>query len=251
LLGFQVGEVESAHLAYDEHTGRPLTRVTALLYPQQLDASGLSAATITDWRSATDEKIRKLIAFGYRARLAQSPPLLGARSIALVQVRAAAAAHLTNDDVSPRIPSAAGSASPEDIASQADQILAKVNRIPIEQIGQHIEILTARLATLAASPETADSLAHLHHGLAQLDQMLSQIQPKIGPIVAKLNDAAGQLSGIALAVEQLLDGEGAGQDSSLPEAIRQLNETARSIRTLADYLNRHPEALIRGKRPDK
>jgi hypothetical protein len=49
----------------------------------------------------------------------------------------------------------------------------------------------------------------------------------------------------------LLDGDGDAQDSSLPEAIRQLNETARSIRTLADYLNRHPEALIRGKRLEK
>jgi paraquat-inducible protein B len=250
LLGFQVGEVETVHLAYDEHTGRPMTSVTALLYPQQLDGSSLTAA-VTDWRAATDEKIRKLISFGYRARLSQSPPLLGARSIALVQISAAAAAHLTRDGVNPRIPSAAGSASIEDIVSQADQILAKVNRIPIEQIGQHIKILTARLASLAAAPGTADSLGHLHHSLAQLDQMLSQIQPQIGPLVAKLNDAAGEVSGIALAVKQLLDGEGAGQDSSLPEAIRQLNETARSIRTLADYLDRHPEALIRGKRSEK
>jgi paraquat-inducible protein B len=30
-----------------------------------------------------------------------------------------------------------------------------------------------------------------------------------------------------------------------------LNEAARSVRTLADYLDRHPEALIRGKKPDQ
>jgi paraquat-inducible protein B len=158
---------------------------------------------------------------------------------------------LTNEGVNPRIPSDAGSASLDDIAAEADQILAKVNRIPIEQIGRHLELVTGRLASLAASPETAESLAHLNHGMAQLDQMLSDVQPQIGPIVAKLNEAAGDVAGIALAVRKLLDGDGADQDSSLPEALRQLNETARSIRTLADYLNRHPEALIRGKRPDK
>jgi paraquat-inducible protein B len=48
----------------------------------------------------------------------------------------------------------------------------------------------------------------------------------------------------------LLSGEGAGQDASLPDAIRQLNDAARSIRSLADYLGRHPEAVIRGKTKD-
>jgi ABC-type transporter Mla subunit MlaD len=169
----------------------------------------------------------------------------------LVQVRGAATADLVSDGVNPRIPSAASSASLDDIASQADQILAKVNRIPIEEIGQHLGIVTRRLASLASSPETEDSLAHLHRGMAQFDRILSDVQPQIGPIVTKLNDAAGQFSGISLALKQLLDGDGAGQESSLPEAIRQLNQTARSIRTLSDYLDRHPEALIRGKRPEK
>ena len=36
-----------------------------------------------------------------------------------------------------------------------------------------------------------------------------------------------------------------------PDAIRQITEAARSIKTLTDYLDRHPEALIRGKRPEK
>lgn len=228
LLGFQVGEVETARLAYDQRTGKPFTSVTAALYPQQLDPTGLGAGSVTDWRSATDAKIRRLIRLGFRARLEQSPPLLGARSIALVQVKGAPSDELRYEGKNPRIPSAAGSASVDDIASQADQILAKINRMPIEQIGQNLKAVTA-----------------------QLDLILSGVQPQIGPLVAKLNEAAGQISGISVAVKQLLDGEGAAQDSSLPEAIHQLTEAARSIHTLADYLDRHPEALIRGKRPEK
>jgi paraquat-inducible protein B len=251
LLGFQVGEIESARLTYDEHTGKPLTTVTASLYPQQLDPKGLAPGSATDWRTVTDEKVRQLIRFGYRARLEQSPPLVGTRSIALVQVTGAPAANLTTDGVNLRFPSAAGSTSLDDIASQADQILAKVNRIPIEEIGQNLKVVTRRLASLISSPQIEDSLSHLSRSLAQLDLMLGQVQPQIGPLVSKLNDAAGQVSSISLAVRRLLDGEGAAQDSSLPEAIRELNEAARSIRTLADYLDRHPEALIRGKRPEK
>lgn len=251
LLGFQIGEVETVRLAYDERTGKPLTAVSALLYPQQIDPSRLGAGTVADGRSATDEKVRKLVSFGYRARLAQSPPLVGAWSIALLQVRGAVAAHLTNDGDNSRIPSAAASASLDDITTAADQILAKVNRIPIAEIGQHLQIITGRLASVTASPKTADSLAHLQHAMAQLDQILSQAQPQIGPILTKLNDAAGQVSAISIAVDKLLDGDGADQNSNLPEAIRQLNETLRSIRTLTDYLDRHPEALLRGKRSEK
>jgi paraquat-inducible protein B len=251
LLGFQVGEVETARLTYDERTGKPLTTVTASLYPQQLDPVRLKAGSVIDWRSATDEKVRKLIRLGYRARLEQSPPLMGARSIALVHVQGAATGNLTYDGMNLRIPSAAGSASVDDITSQADQILARINRIPIEEIGQNVTVVSRRLASLMSSPKIDDSLSHFNHSLAQLDLMLSQIQPQAGPLVSRLNEAAGQVSGISLGFQHLLDGEGAAQDSSIPDAIRQLNEAARSIRTLADYLDRHPEALIRGKRPEK
>jgi paraquat-inducible protein B len=251
LLGFQVGEIESARLTYDERTGKPFTTVIASLYPQQLDPTGLAAESAADWRLLTDNKVRKLIRLGFRARLEQSPPLVGARSIALVQVNGTAPANLTPDSVSPRIPSAAGTTSLDDITSQADQILAKVNGIPIEEIGKNLKIVTSRLAVLISSPKVEDSFSHLNHGLAQLDLMLGAAQPQIGPLVSKLNQAAGEVSSISLAVKRLLDGDGDAQDSSLPEAIRQLNETARSIRTLADYLNRHPEALIRGKRLEK
>jgi paraquat-inducible protein B len=251
LLGFQVGEIESARLTYDERTGKPFTTVIASLYPQQLDPTGLSAESAADWRLLTDKKVRQLIRLGFRARLEQSPPLVGARSIALVQVKGTAPANLTSDSVSPRIPSAAGTTSLDDITSQADQILAKVNGIPIEEIGKDLKIVTSRLAVLISSPKIEDSLSHLNHGLAQPDLMLGAAQPQIGPLISKLNEAAGEVSSISLAVKRLLDGDGDAQDSSLPEAIRQLNETARSIRTLADYLNRHPEALIRGKRLEK
>ena len=80
--------------------------------------------------------------------------------------------------------------------------------------------------------------------------MLGQIQPQVGPIMIKLNDAAGQISSTAQAAHQLLDAGGAAQGDNVSEAIRQLTEAARSVRALADNLDRHPEALIRGKRPD-
>ena len=80
--------------------------------------------------------------------------------------------------------------------------------------------------------------------------MVAQVKPQVGPLIGKLNQAADQLNGAAAAARGVLTGEGAGQDASLPGAIRQLTDAARSIRSLADYLSRHPEAVIKGKVKD-
>jgi paraquat-inducible protein B len=251
LLGFQIGEVETAQLTYDKRTARPFTRVTALLYPQRLDVIVPSTGSADDWQSATDAKLRQLLRNGYRARLQQTPPLVGSQSIALVEVKGVSASDLAHDSANPRIPSVPGSTDPDDITAQADQILAKINHIPIEQIGQDLQQVTTRLRGLVTSPKMEESLAHLNHTLAELDQMLGNVEPQIGPLVTKLNQAAAQISATALATHQLLDNDGGGQGDSLTQTLQQLNEAARSIRTLADYLGRHPEALIRGKRPEK
>ncbi len=251
LLGFQIGEVETARLAYDSKTGKPFTSVTALLYPRQLDLVIPATASDGDLRSMTDEKIRSLLRAGYRATLQQVPALVGNLSIALVETQRAAHADLAYDGSNPRIPSAPGSGDFKDITTQANQILAKVNRIPIEQIGEDLRQVTSRLRALATSPKTEQTLEHLNDSLTQVDQMLSQVQPQLGPLIAKLSEAATQISDTALAAHQLLESDGGPQDANLSETLRQLAEAARSIRALTDYLGRHPEALIRGKGNDR
>jgi paraquat-inducible protein B len=37
----------------------------------------------------------------------------------------------------------------------------------------------------------------------------------------------------------------------LREALREMGKAAQSLRDLTDYLDRHPESLIRGKQEDK
>ena len=55
---------------------------------------------------------------------------------------------------------------------------------------------------------------------------------------------------LARSANKIVSREGASQDASLPDAIRQLTEASRSLRSLADYLDRHPEAVLKGKRPE-
>jgi paraquat-inducible protein B len=253
LLGYQIGEVESTRLAYNERTGAPYAIATALLYPQQMHVNPGAAAQSTpdDWRAITDAALTRLIHLGYRARLQQSPPVLGDQSIALVRTAGASPAQLLTDGDISRFPSAPGSSNLGDITAKADVFLTKLDAVPLEDIGANLMRITSNLDGLMSSPELKDSLTHLHSTLTSIDKLLHDVQPQIGPLIGKLNDAAAELSGTATALRQIAESGGPGEDASLPEAIRQITEAARSIKTLTDYLDRHPEALIRGKRPER
>jgi len=253
LLGYQIGEVESTRLAYNERTGAPYGIATAVLYPQQMHVNpGAGAQSTTDnWRATTDAALTRLIHLGFRARLQQSPPVLGDQSIALVRTAGASPAQLLTDGDIPRFPSAPGSSNLADITAKAAVFLNKLDAVPLEDIGANLNRIIGNLDRLTSSPELKDSLTHLHSTLTSIDKLLQDVQPQIGPLIGKLNDAVAELSGTATALRQIAESGGPSEDASLPEAIRQITEAARSIKTLTDYLDRHPEALIRGKRPEK
>jgi paraquat-inducible protein B len=59
--------------------------------------------------------------------------------------------------------------------------------------------------------------------------------------------AALKEAGKALAELQLTVGSNSVLVNRFTEALREVERSARSLRTLADYLERHPEALLRGK----
>ena len=140
----------------------------------------------------------------------------------------------------PRIPSAVATGDADQLLSQANDMLSRINQIPFAEIGQHLNGLTTHLDDVTGSPEVKDSIVHLDNTLRQIDRT-------IGPLVARLNQTVAELGGAATAARGVLGGAGANQDQSLAEAIRQIDATARSLRALTDYLGRHPEALIGGK----
>jgi paraquat-inducible protein B len=91
------------------------------------------------------------------------------------------------------------------------------------------------------SPELAGTLKNL-------DLLTREASTHIGPTMESLQSASAQLEKTLSATSGLLGSSttGAGE---LPRALRDLREASRSVRLLTDYLERHPEALVQGKRP--
>ncbi len=250
LRGFQIGTVTARSIRFDQASGTLTTPVTIAIEPDRLDASGSIADISADLSGTTDTTISRLIGQGYRARLAQTPPIVGGRVVDLVRVSGARRASLIGQRgigaAYPLIP-ATSSGDVTALMAKADDILGKVQQIPIVEIGADIRSITGNLNRLVSSPKVTDSLTHLDSTLAQIDQAVRETKPKIGPLVDKLNVAADQIQSLASSANALVSTDGSTQDASVPAALRQLTDAARSLRALADYLGRHPEAILRGK----
>ncbi len=243
LSGVRIGRVLSSDVSLPPGAEAPRTAVALEIEPDKLDLP-----VDGDPQARTDNALRRLIHGGYRLTLSQTPPLVGTASLTFV--RSATAPRAALSGATPQLIPTSSGAGLDDLTTKVNAILDKVNGVPIQAIGQDVREITRHLRALVASPQLSDSLTHLDGTLTQADQMMTEAKPKIGPLIDKLNQAADEVSGAAAAGQALLSGQGAGQDASLPDAIRQLNDAARSIRSLADYLGRHPEAVIRGKTKD-
>jgi paraquat-inducible protein B len=75
------------------------------------------------------------------------------------------------------------------------------------------------------------------------------MEPQIEPLIKSLRQAAEAAQSTLEQASNVL-GSNAAQTPDLPRLMQELTDAARSIRTLADYLDRHPEALIRGKQKE-
>lgn len=92
-----------------------------------------------------------------------------------------------------------------------------------------------------------DSLAkNMDGSLIELRKTLAQVNTQVLPeIQGTLDQAQKTLANTNQALS-----EESPQRQQLGQALEEMQRTARSVRVLADFLGRHPEALIRGRGED-
>lgn len=246
LRGFKVGEVSSVSLGVDAASGTIATSVLIALDPRRLHFSE-DASSVHDWQSALNGVLSVLIQHDLRARLARSPPLVGSPQVELATIEGAPAASLQRAGPYYEIPS--------DEQGGMSHVVREAENFPVKEIGENLRAITAQIKSLSASPELKQSIGHLDAALASLDRTLAQAGPKVAPTlesvhrtVDSLRRTAEKLDATVDAARQLMGTSPAASDGSLQPALLHISEAARSVRVLADYLDEHPETLIRGRR---
>jgi len=244
LDGMPVGQVCTVSLQYDPQQQRMTVPVTFALYPKQF---GIHTGA-NQSRSSTavlDKMMAQLVDRGLRAQLTSSSLLLGGKEISLVMAGKAGGQILRTAANIPEIPAVSGGGFTELIAS-INRISSKINNIPLEDIGQNLKKLSARLNALAASPEIRESLAHMDKTLGNAQAITGSLRGRILPTVISIRKTADAAAVMAKTITRITGG-GPDTQEDLQHLVAELTRTARAVRSLANYLNRHPEALIQGR----
>jgi paraquat-inducible protein B len=227
-FGIQVGTVTNVSLDFDPATARARVKVRFDIQPQRVVPEAAS-------ENDSVQIARRLVARGLRAELQTSSYLTGAKVLALTLQPDAPKADLTKEGDVYVIPSVGGGL--DNILSTVSDITTKINKLPLDEIAANLN------GTLKSANAAMGNVNEL---VRKTDTGLSPVLARMPALMTSLQEAVARTGRTLGSIDQ-----GYGKDSQfsrdLERAMVQVGDTARSIRLLADYLDRHPEALIRGR----
>lgn len=248
LRGFTVGEVTSIGLSVDPQTGRIATPVLLALDPTRFHLTGPPPSD-GNWKPIMDATLAKLIGEGLRASLTRAVPVVGGEQVELAMIPGVQPARLETAGQYAQIPAAAGGG--------LERLPAEISSLPLTQIADNLRTITDQLRALTSSPQLRDSIGHLDATLAALDRLSRQAGPEVAPTlrevrvtVASLRAAAQQLDATAESARMTMGASAAAPSGNVQHALDELAGAARAVRSLANYLDEHPEALLRGRGPE-
>ncbi len=225
--GVVIGEVKSIGIQFDRSEREFRMPVMITLYPDRLHTrnSGEPEASLRTQK----QRLRFLIDKGLRAQMRTGNLLTGQNYIALDFFPKAPKVSVDvakNPVELPTVPNGL-----DELQSQVQEIATKLNKVPFEQIGADVRT----------------ALATLNKTLVSAEQLTRTLNNDVSPeITAAMKDARKTIN----SAERTL-----AQDSPLQQDMRQtlqeLTRAAGSVRVLTDYLERHPESLLRGKPEDQ
>jgi paraquat-inducible protein B len=230
LEGVEVGQVISSQLQYDDVSGMPQMLTTLQLDPSRIQIvhqRGDSSASPTD---ALRARIAKLVGRGLRAQLTTASFLTGNKVVSLDVDKEAPAAKIELVDGLPQLPTMSG--------SDLTQILANV-----KSVLHHIDAATE-------GPELGHAIKELDRTLTNLGELTHDVEPQVKPLLDSLRQTADAAQHTLEAADKVLGGRASGS-ADLTQLVRELTDAARSLRALTDYLDRHPESLLRGRPGEK
>jgi paraquat-inducible protein B len=185
--------------------------------------------------------IKQLVAKGLRGQLKTGSLLTGQLYVELdlyPNAPGAMVARHGDYDVLPTMPG-----SLEAITNKVTEILDRLESFPFDRIGQDLTETLAGASELVNSAALKQGIAELEQTLTEVRLLTEQLNTGIAPeLTATLRQTTETLRGARQVIE-----EGSPISVDLRRTLQEISGAARSLRIMADYFERHPEALLRGK----
>lgn len=148
----------------------------------------------------------------------------------------------------------------EQAQQAAAEIIANLKQIDFDGFGKALRAAIDGINSTLSSPglRTAlqnlpETLANLNKTLASVETLAGNLDKRSGPLMTSMQQtserstAAVEQARATLESMQGLVDAGSPLAGQLVNVLEELRGTARSIRLLADYLERNPSALVRGR----
>lgn len=226
--GVALGEVKSIGIEYDMATREFVMPVLVQIYPIRLGRRLLSGA-LGEQHHTEKERLAFFVSRGLRAQLRTGNLLTGQVYVALDFFPKTPLIKFDANAVPLQLPTIPGAL--DEIQTQVSEIARKLSKVPFDEIGNDLRT-------------TMKSLTRTLNSAEELTQRLNNdVAPEV---VAAMKDVRKTLN----AAEHTL-AEDAPLQQDLRQTLQEVSRAAGSLRILTDYLERHPESLVRGKVEDQ
>lgn len=268
-LGVQVGEVKDISVIQDPLKSSFYIQVIVELTSGKIKQS---LTKVTSGPKETYEYCNQLIKQGLRAELGLQSVVTGQLQIELDFYPKEKAIFVGENAQCQEIPT---------IPSKFEKLTKTLENLPLKEIVDKVSSSLNRIDALLESPEIIETLQSTklamkdarkvfyninkqvppllnkldvvlesYGSLAQnVDQQVAPLSFKVDELVKTVNEASKQADRTLKTIENVV-GENSITTVELAETLKEFSSAARSIRNLADYLNRHPETIVRGRPVD-
>jgi len=229
--GIKVGNVTEIHLEYDGE-GNVRIPIRIEFEPQRVQRAGRAA----DEPSPPGELFRvlnQLVGKGMRAQLKVSSFLTGALIVSFDFFPNAPPATITMVDKIPKFPTVPSDI--ETLTASLSAVASKVAALPLNELISDVRGFIQSFKAITDDPALRAVIGNMNQTLAGADKTLNAAEAALKQLDATLVSATSAYGGESQVRRELVD------------LLRELQETARSVKQLADFVEQHPEAIIRGK----
>jgi len=175
------------------------------------------------------------------------------------------------------------------VPSTMSKFAKDLEQIPIQEIGHRVSAVLAGVQKFMDNPELNQSVKNLNQTILDIQKLVKDVGSHVDPLLGSATAAIGHADELVLNVNKQVDplaagikktaaavtgaadaarpalkeagralaniaaltAKGSEERRHLDSTLKELQAAARSIKVFAEYLERHPEALIRGKGKSK
>jgi paraquat-inducible protein B len=235
--GMRVGTVSDVGLQIDVTSDSVRIPVTIEIEPQRITFTGTDDGKDNPYDDTPYVLMEKLVERGLRAQLQSGNLLTGQLLVDLGFHPDAEAAKLSQNGTYPEIPSVPSEI--DALTTSVNGVLTELAALPLAELVQELRSTVQGANQLISSPQTTGTLEALALTATELQALVQTVDQQLGPLMTQVQGT--------LASAETMVGSNSQTRYDLDSMLKELAGAARSIRVLADYLERHPEALLRGK----